>query len=236
MVVPMAVLVPQPPPGIDVLFADRREETVEYAALLADEGVRRGLLGPREVPRLWDRHIMNCAAIAELCPRDVDLWDVGSGAGLPGIVVALARPDVRVTLLEPLLRRVEFLDEVVARLSLENVTVIRGRAEEWHSRVQVDMVTARAVAPLERLAGWCLPLLHPGGQLVALKGVSADDELTAAVPALRALGARSWDVEHVGFRDAIATVIRVVAGESSGPVGKQGGKARGHGRRGSRGR
>lgn len=221
----MDVVVPPPPPGADELFADRREAAVEYAALLADEGVRRGLLGPREVPRLWERHIMNCAAIVELCPRDVDLWDVGSGAGLPGVVVALARPDVRVTLLEPLLRRVDFLDEVVSRLDLENVTVIRGRAEEWHSRATADMVTARAVAPLERLAGWCLPLLHPGGELVALKGASADEELVAAVPMLKSLGATSWRVERVDE----ATVIRVTAGEppqSGQRSGRRGGKSR----------
>src|SRR5215203_3938564 len=163
-----------------------------YARLLATGGTVRGLIGPREVPRLWDRHLLNSAAIAELVPRDARVVDVGSGAGLPGIPLALARPDLSVTLLEPLARRATFLEECVHQLGLETVTVLRGRAEEGPTRRAVggaDVVTARAVAPLDRLAGWCLPLLRPGGVLLAIKGSTASEELAETRDALTALGA-----------------------------------------------
>ena len=145
--------------------------------------MRRGLIGPREVPRLWERHLLNCAVLGELLPEGASLCDVGSGAGLPGIPLALARPDVRITLLEPLLRRTTFLDEVVRQLGLENVTVLRGRAEEMVGKLPpVDVVTARAVAPLDRLAGWGLPLLRPYGEMLALKGDTAEQELRRPRP------------------------------------------------------
>src|SRR5205085_5221194 len=137
---------------------DRVDLARAFAAHLADTGVSRGLLGPREVPRLWSRHVLNCAAVAPLVPAGAQLVDVGSGAGLPGVVLALARPDLHVTLVEPLLRRVTWLEEVTKDLDLGNVTVVRARAEdlpkEW-----ADVATARAVAPLVKLSAWCLPLV-----------------------------------------------------------------------------
>lgn len=205
------------------LFGDRLPLAVRYAELLADAGVKRGLIGPREVPRLWERHILNCAVLGEALPvrpSPLALCDVGSGAGLPGIPVALARPDVEITLLEPLLRRTNFLEEVVRELRLENVTVVRGRAEEMIGKLQVDVVTARAVAPLDRLAGWGLPLLRPYGQMLALKGDSAEQEVAEHRAALQKLGAEEWSVEIVGAA-VVATpthVVRVQVGESPGGV------------------
>ncbi len=191
-----------------------------YAQLLAGAGVERGLIGPRETPRLWDRHLLNCAVISELIEPGSRVDDVGSGAGLPGMVLGLVRPDLEVTLVEPLLRRTTFLSEVVDELGLTNVKVVRARAEE-HARAvasgqarPADTVTARAVAPLGRLAGWCLPLLRPNGILLALKGESAHAELEAARAELAAAGAADAQVLTVGLGvvDPPTTVIRVVRG------------------------
>jgi 16S rRNA (guanine527-N7)-methyltransferase len=171
------------PPEARAIFGPAVDAAVEYARLLATEATVRGLIGPREVARLWERHLLNSAAIAPLVPIGARVVDVGSGAGLPGIPLALARPDLTITLLEPLARRVAFLTECVDRLALVRVTVVRGRAEEGPIRRELggaDVVTARAVAPLDRLAGWCLPLLRPGGLLLAMKGSTAADELAAA--------------------------------------------------------
>lgn len=212
------------PPGAPAvareIFGDRYEAAVRYTELLATAGVQRGLIGPREVPRLWDRHVLNCAVLAELLPPGSTLCDVGSGAGLPGIPVALARPDVSVTLLEPLLRRTTFLEEVVRELQLENVTVLRGRAEEMVGKLAVDVVTARAVAPLDRLAGWGLPLLRPHGQMLALKGDSAEQELAESRAGLAKLGAVEWTVIAVGegTLETSTRVVQVKAGESPGGV------------------
>ncbi|MET0740822.1 MAG: 16S rRNA (guanine(527)-N(7))-methyltransferase RsmG [Candidatus Nanopelagicales bacterium] len=163
--------------------------------LLATHGVERGLIGPREVPRLWERHLLNCAVLEPLLPADAaGLCDVGSGAGLPGLVLAALRPDLPVTLLEPLLRRTTFLTEAVDALGLTQVEVIRGRAEEWSGRRTWPVVTARAVAPLDRLAGWCLPLLAPGGVLLALKGSSVATEAAAAAVTLARFGATTPEV------------------------------------------
>ena len=194
-------------------FGDRVGLARAFASHLADTGVSRGLLGPREVPRLWSRHVLNCAAMASLVPADAQVVDVGSGAGLPGVVLALARPDVKVTLVEPLLRRVSWLEEVVDDLGLDTVSVVRGRAEELRGYA-FDVATARAVAALERLALWCLPLLREGGVLLALKGRSAADELAHAEPALRRLGAVSWAVREVGgsVLDEPTTVVEVHKG------------------------
>ncbi|MER6301450.1 16S rRNA (guanine(527)-N(7))-methyltransferase RsmG [Kitasatospora sp. NPDC001539] len=202
------------------VFGDRFDAAVRYTELLATAGVQRGLIGPREVPRLWDRHVLNCAVLAELLPAGSTLCDVGSGAGLPGIPVALARPDVSVTLLEPLLRRTTFLEEVVRELALENVTVLRGRAEEMVGKLAVDVVTARAVAPLDRLAGWGLPLLRPHGQMLALKGDSAEQELADSRAGLTKLGAVEWSVISVGegTLETSTRVVQVKAGESPGGV------------------
>lgn len=168
-----------------VFSSDRLPLAERYADLLATEGVVRGLIGPREAPRLWDRHLLNCAVLADVMPPSATVCDIGSGAGLPGLVLAIRRPDLAVTLLEPLLRRTTFLEEVVAELSLGNVTVVRGRAEDHRGVATYDVVTSRAVAPLERLLGWSMPLVGPTGALVAMKGSSVEAEIEEARPALR---------------------------------------------------
>ncbi len=176
-------------------------------------GVERGLLGPREAPRIWQRHILNCAVVAPAFGAGATVCDLGSGAGLPGVVLALARPDLRVMLLEPLLRRATFLQDVVDALELPQVTVLRARAEDVVGAVRVPVVTARAVAPLERLAGWALPLLVAGGELVAFKGDRAVAEVAASRPALQRLGARAIRVELFGA-GVVEPPTRVVRLES----------------------
>ncbi|MCV2392846.1 16S rRNA (guanine(527)-N(7))-methyltransferase RsmG [Actinotalea sp. M2MS4P-6] len=204
--------------GIDPLADDPRVQEAlgdaypllrRFAELLADEGVRRGLIGPREVPRLWERHLLNCAAAASLVPPG-RLVDVGSGAGLPGVVLAALRPDVEVVLLEPMERRTRWLTEVVDDLGL-GVEVLRGRAEEQQGRLYADAVTARAVAPLERLAGWTLPLLRRGGELLALKGERASDELAEARGAIARLGGGPGDVVTARLVPGVAEtwVVRI---------------------------
>jgi 16S rRNA (guanine527-N7)-methyltransferase len=177
----------------EVIFGDRLPLIERYAQWLADQGVVRGLLGPREANRIWDRHIINSALVSEFIPPGATVADLGSGAGLPGIPLALARPDVSVTLVEPLLRRMTFLTEVLADLqSLATeplkIELVRGRAEELHGKATFDVVTARALAPLERLVGWAAPLLGSGGQLVALKGSSAGEEIEQAASVLAKAG------------------------------------------------
>lgn len=181
-----------------VFGPDRLALAEEYAALLATEGVVRGLIGPREAPRLWDRHLLNCAVLSEAIPADVSVCDIGSGAGLPGLVLAIARPDLRITLVEPLLRRTTFLDEVVDQLALSGVTVVRGRAEEVKERHGFDVVTSRAVAPLERLLRWSMPLVAPHGALVAMKGSSVAEEIELARPTLRKLGCAEPEILTLG--------------------------------------
>ncbi|HEY0932581.1 MAG TPA: 16S rRNA (guanine(527)-N(7))-methyltransferase RsmG [Trebonia sp.] len=201
------------PAEATVVFGDALGRARRYAELLATDGVSRGLIGPRETDRLWDRHLLNCAAVAELLPERGELVDIGSGAGLPGIVLALLRPSLDVILLEPLLRRSVFLEECVAELGLANVVVVRARAEEKAAaRIKADIATARAVAPLDRLAGWAAPLLRPGGQLLAIKGQSAEEELAAAKPVLSRLGVRSAEVLRPGHGRVVpaTTVVRVV--------------------------
>jgi 16S rRNA (guanine527-N7)-methyltransferase len=185
-----------------------------YAELLATDGVQRGLIGPRETSRLWARHLLNCAVVTELLPDRGELVDIGSGAGLPGVVLAMLRPEMRVVLLEPMLRRSAFLEECLARLDLPNATVVRGRAEDLAGDIAADIATARAVAPLDRLAGWAAGLLRPGGQLLAIKGESAEQELAAARPVLSRLRVRSAEVLRVGHGRVIpaTTVVRVVIG------------------------
>ena len=203
----------EPPAEASLVFGDALGTACRYAELLATDGVTRGLIGPRETERLWERHLLNCAVVAELVPEHGSLVDIGSGAGLPGVVLAMLRPSLEVTLLEPLLRRSVFLEECVAELGLANATVLRARAEEKAAaRIRADVATARAVAPLGRLAGWAAPLLRPGGQLLAIKGQSAADELAAAGPVLSRLGARSAEVVEAGHGRVVSatTVIRVV--------------------------
>ncbi len=172
-----------------LLFGDRMSLAEQYGQALATEGVLRGLIGPREAPRLWERHLLNCAAAAELIPIGALVIDVGSGAGLPGIVLAVARPDLTVVLVESLARRATFLSEVLAQLGLTGTRVVRARAEECPElRSSADVVTARAVAPLDRLATWCLPLIKVGGRLLALKGTTAAEEVALHGAAVRRLG------------------------------------------------
>jgi 16S rRNA (guanine527-N7)-methyltransferase len=203
-----------PPAEAGEIFGAALEVARRYADILATDGVTRGLIGPREISRLWDRHLLNCAAVAELLPDRGELVDIGSGAGLPGIVLAMLRPGLHVILLEPLLRRSVFLQECVPRLGLGNATVVRGRAEEMTGAIKADVATARAVAPLGRLAGWAAGVLKPGGQLLAIKGQAAAQELAAARPVLSRLGARSGEVIEVGHGRVITatTVVRVVMG------------------------
>ena len=175
---------------------------VRFADVLATRGVERGLIGPREVPRIWPRHIANCAVVAQeathTIPAGCRVVDVGSGAGLPGLVWALVRPDLRMTLLEPLLRRATFLSEVVEELDLaERVVVQRGRAEEAGTGTY-DVVTARAVARLPQLLTWTLPLAREGGWVVALKGAGAALELEEAGPLLAGLGGSSARIREYG--------------------------------------
>jgi 16S rRNA (guanine527-N7)-methyltransferase len=181
------------------VFASGRLPILErYAELLATEGVVRGLIGPREAPRLWDRHLLNCGVLAELVPQGSTVCDIGSGAGLPGLVLAIARPDVRVTLVEPLLRRTTFLTEVVEELELDRVEVVRGRAEELHGERAFDVVTSRAVAPLERLLTWSMPLVSPEGALVAMKGSSVQEEIDAAASVLHRFRCAPPEVRLLG--------------------------------------
>ena len=218
---PADIELPDVPEVAEEVFGDRLPEAVRYAELLAAVGVARGLIGPREVPRLWERHLLNCAVLGEVVAEGVTVCDVGSGAGLPGVPLALARPDLRITLLEPLLRRTNFLNEVVELLGLEHVTVVRGRAEEVLGTLPpVHVVTARAVAPLDRLAGWGLPLLRPYGEMLAIKGETAEEELSRVTGTLGKLGVVRTSILRVGegVVDPLATVVRAEVGESPGGV------------------
>ena len=189
-------------PAAVALFGDRLPLAERYAARLADDGVLRGLIGPREVDRLWDRHLLNSAILTDLVPLGARVVDVGSGAGLPGLAMAIRRTDLHVDLVEPMLRRTQFLTEVVCQLELAaSVSVVRGRAEDADVGRAVgnsDWVVARAVAPLDRLVRWCLPLLSPGGRLLALKGAGGADEADRHAGALRRSGARVEAVTELG--------------------------------------
>jgi 16S rRNA (guanine527-N7)-methyltransferase len=198
------------------IFGPALPKAIEFASLLATAGVERGLIGPREVPRLWERHLLNCAVVAELVPDGAEVVDVGSGAGLPGIVFALLRPADRMTLLEPMLRRTTFLEECVERLELPRVTIRRGRAEDLAGTITADVATSRAVAPLDRLIPWSVGVLRPGGTVLAIKGRDAEAELKQAGPVLRRLGVRSADVVQAGqgIVEPPATVVRILTGET----------------------
>lgn len=193
-----------------------------YVEHLSTSAITRGLIGPRELPRLWTRHVLNCAVVGELIPPDCSVIDIGSGAGLPGLAVALARPDLQVTLVEPLERRSVWLQEVVDDLSLQ-VEVVRARAEELHGRTDADVVTARAVAPLSRLAQWGLPLVRGGGVLLAVKGRSAADELAEAAAALTRQGASAAEVVTCGHGvlEPETTVVRVRVGARGGMTSRR---------------
>ena len=166
----------KPSPELLSHFPGREEQIQRYAELLSSTGIERGLIGPKEGDRIWERHIANCIPITTIIPNGVRVADIGSGAGLPGIVIALARPDLKVSLIEPLQRRVDFLNEVIAELALD-VEVIRGRAERV--KKQFEIVTARAVAPLEKLIQISWHMIPRGGSLMAIKGESAADEISS---------------------------------------------------------
>ncbi|MEP6665844.1 MAG: 16S rRNA (guanine(527)-N(7))-methyltransferase RsmG [Nocardioidaceae bacterium] len=201
------------PERVAALFRHGDKAIYQYVDLLSTTAVERGLIGPRETARVWDRHIFNSAVIAPAIPDHARVADIGSGAGLPGLVLAIARPDLSVTLVEPLLRRCAFLSEAVQLLHLTNTVVLRARAEDVDD--QFDAVTARAVAPLPRLLGWGLPLCRAGGQLLAIKGSAAEEELAAAGMELTRWGARSAGIEEFGVGQ-LEQPTRVVRIESSG--------------------
>ncbi|WP_158879697.1 16S rRNA (guanine(527)-N(7))-methyltransferase RsmG [Amycolatopsis anabasis] len=218
------------------VFGDGLDDARRFAGLLERHGVERGLIGPREVDRLWDRHLLNSAVIGERIAHGSRVIDVGSGAGLPGIPLAIARPDLDLVLVEPMARRVDWLTEVADRLDLA-ITVVRGRAEERAVRDELelaDVVTARAVAPLARLAGWCLPLTRVGGVVLALKGASAREEVARDETAVvRAGGTRLRVAEcGAGLLETPTTVViveRTRLDTASGPRRRRGtssGKAR----------
>jgi 16S rRNA (guanine527-N7)-methyltransferase len=194
-----------------VFASDRLPLAERYTELLATEGVLRGLIGPREAPRLWERHVLNSAVLGEAVPEEASVCDIGTGAGLPGLVLAIARPDLAVTLVEPLLRRTTFLDEVVSELGLSQVTVVRGRAEDLHGAATFDVVTSRAVAPLERLLGWSMPLVAPSGATIAMKGRSIHEEIEQAQGFLTTWRCGTPEVFEVGtgLVDPPTTVVRV---------------------------
>lgn len=189
-----------------------------YAHLLATVALDRGLIGPREVPRLWERHLLNCAVLGEALEPGCSVADVGSGAGLPGIPLAIARPDLVITLVEPMLRRATFLEEAVAALGLERVEVVRSRAEQLHGLRRFPVVTSRALAPLERLLDWCVPLVAPGGAVVAMKGSTVRAEVEAAGDYLerRRLGPVSVHNYGAGLVDPPIWVVRVEVGPAAG--------------------
>ena len=204
---------PAMPDVARTVFGDAVAKAERYAGLLAGVGVEWGVIGPNEVPRIWERHLLNSAVVAELVPRGCSLLDLGSGAGLPGIVLAMLLPDSEMVLLEPMLRRATFLEECVAELELANARVVRARAEQMVGELAVDVVAARAVAPLDRLAALAVGLLKPGGILLAVKGAKASAEVGDAKEALGRLGMRDAEVLVAGSGrvDPAATVVRLTA-------------------------
>ncbi|MCX2929289.1 16S rRNA (guanine(527)-N(7))-methyltransferase RsmG [Mycobacterium sp. CVI_P3] len=208
---------PLPPTAAAAVFGGRLDVAHRYADLLAGPGVERGLIGPREVERLWERHILNSAAVGELVEPGARVVDIGSGAGLPGLPLAIARPDVHVALIEPMLRRTDFLEEAVAALELP-VEIIRGRAEEPGVRTRAggaDVVVSRAVASLDKLTRWSLPLLRPGGRMLAMKGERAEEEIVEGRRGMTSLGATDVKVVRCGesYSDPPVTVVSAVRGE-----------------------
>lgn len=184
------------PAAATQIFGDRIELARQFADALGRHGEERGLIGPLEPPRLWSRHILNSAVVAPLFHGRVG--DVGSGAGLPGLVLAIARPDVQWVLIEPMERRVAWLTEQVESLELDNVEVLRARAEDWRRGPVLDAVTARAVSALRTLVPITAPLVRDGGELILLKGASVDNEIASAEKQLRKFKVTAPRVEIVG--------------------------------------
>ncbi|KTR53794.1 16S rRNA (guanine(527)-N(7))-methyltransferase RsmG [Curtobacterium oceanosedimentum] len=191
----------QEPAAAADLFGDRIEVARSFTAELARRGEELGLIGPLELPRLWTRHILNSALLGPLLEADGRVADVGSGAGLPGLVLAIARPDVAFTLIEPMERRCDWLNAESERLGLENVTVLRGRAEDVADSVVVDQVTARAVSALSKLIPLTVPLVRSGGQLILMKGARVDEEIEKARKVI--LRKRLTDVEVLELGDGV---------------------------------
>lgn len=178
-------------------FGEAWPRLLQFADMIVREGEKRGLVGPRELERLWSRHILNSTAVLEFIPQGSCVGDVGSGAGFPGLVIAVCRPDCQVTLIDSMERRCEWLLDAIAELELTNVSVKLGRAEEFVGNYSADVVTSRAVAALKKLLPWTMPLLRKGGSMVALKGIRVDDEIDAAVAQLRKYKAEFADVHVV---------------------------------------
>jgi 16S rRNA (guanine527-N7)-methyltransferase len=195
---PFPQAAPPPAAGAEGVLGDRLGVAERFAGLLSDTGVSHGLVGPREVPIVWERHILNCAVAHEAFPEGAELVDVGSGAGLPGVALAIVRPDLHVHLVEPMLRRTTWLSATIDELGLTNCTVHRGRAEDFHGVLTLPFATARAVARIDKLASWTFPLLRDGGTLVALKGGRVEEELTAQEVVLRRLGMTSSAIHRYG--------------------------------------
>jgi 16S rRNA (guanine527-N7)-methyltransferase len=242
-----------PPPAAGKVFGSVLPLAEQYAELLIGPGVERGLVGPAEAARVWDRHLLNCAVVAELIPVPCSLVDLGSGAGLPGIVLAMLIPGAEITLLEPMARRALFLEECIEALGLANAVVQRGRAQDMAGQIAADVVIARAVAPMDKLAGMAAGLARPGGMVLAIKGAGAADEVVRAQPVLRQLGARDVELVQAGSGkvDPAATVVRFTTGpgrnrsaapprpggpgrHADGPGPARGGRASGGRERGAR--
>ena len=186
----------QDDPRLPAYFGDAWLAVAAFHDFLVAEGELRGLVGPREIPRLWERHLLNSAAVVPFLPEDGVIVDVGSGAGLPGVVVAAMRPRAHVILVEPMERRVVWLLDVVERTGLTNVEVRRARAQELDGAVEADAVTARAVASLDKLFRWTAPLVREGGRVVAMKGARAEEELAAAAKVMRSVGLTDGQVHE----------------------------------------
>lgn len=172
------------------------DKLVDFASFITEEGEKRGLVGPRELERLWSRHILNSLPISDFIDEDSTVIDVGSGAGFPGLILAITRPDCSVTLIDSMDRRCQWLTDCVSLLELDNVRVLHGRAEEFHGTLYADVVTARAVAAVKKLLPWTMPFLQPGGRIVALKGERVGDEIDAAISVLHKYRA-AWADIHV---------------------------------------